>query len=233
MRTPASFLLPVLLGVAVQECEAKTVPANVAQRIHYQAGQMRETGFYATDTGPNSTSPPSLHTRLLTAEPSMTILRQPHLLGIIYVSGSGGTLVNIDFKDTAAGYKKGIEDLNAKVHPYVVFGNEGSKAGYATFEPAECGIQPLSSMELVCGDKMFYGIFGDTNGDDGTKAVVGEASISMATLCFGEKINGNSGHDENDVLVIRFAGSKEETVLGAEGAIERLIFRGVCCVQGV
>lgn len=63
----------------------------------------------------------------------------------------------------------------------------------------------------------YYGIFGDTNGDDGPKAVVGEASISMATLCFGkDKINGNAGHDATDVLVLAFTG--EDTVPGAEGA---------------
>jgi hypothetical protein len=32
-----------------------------------------------------------------------------------------------------------------------------------------------------------YGIWGDTNGDDGDEAMVGEASISLATACFGSK----------------------------------------------
>lgn len=41
----------------------------------------------------------------------------------------------------------------------------------------------------------------------------------MATLCFGkDKINGNAGHDADDVLVLAFTGSAEETVPGADRA---------------
>lgn len=46
--------------------------------------------------------------------------------------------------------------------------------------------------------------------------MVGEASISLATACFGKKINGNSGHDEDDVLYIAFTG--QDAVPGAHGA---------------
>lgn len=46
--------------------------------------------------------------------------------------------------------------------------------------------------------------------------MVGEASISLATACFGTSVNGNSGHDENDVLFIAFPGS--DAVPGADGA---------------
>lgn len=42
--------------------------------------------------------------------------------------------------------------------------------------------------------------------------MVGEASISLATACFGHGVNGNSGHDKNDVLHIAFPGSKRGTV---------------------
>lgn len=42
--------------------------------------------------------------------------------------------------------------------------------------------------------------------------MVGEASISLATACFGHGANVNSGHDKNDVLYIAFPGSKSETV---------------------
>lgn len=39
----------------------------------------------------------------------------------------------------------------------------------------------------------------------------------MATLCFGkDKINGNSGHDQDDVLVLAFTG--KGAVPGADGA---------------
>lgn len=57
---------------------------------------------------------------------------------------------------------------------------------------------------LICSQ--IYGIWADTNGDDGPP-VVGEASISLATACYGtEAINGNSGHDESDVLYVAFTG---------------------------
>lgn len=48
-------------------------------------------------------------------------------------------------------------------------------------------------------------MWGDTNGDDGPP-LVGEASLSLATACFGKSMNGNNGHDETDVLYIAFPG---------------------------
>ena len=56
-------------------------------------------------------------------------------------------------------YNKGINDLNANVHPYVVFGNEGTKSGWKTFDPQEYGIEPLSVMAVVCGDKLVSPFF--------------------------------------------------------------------------
>jgi len=46
--------------------------------------------------------------------------------------------------------------------------------------------------------------------------MIGETSISMATLCFGESMTGDNGHDVADVLYIAFTGS--EAVPGADGA---------------
>lgn len=47
--------------------------------------------------------------------------------------------------------------------------------------------------------------------------MVGEASISLAKLCFpNEGLNGNKGHDETDVLYLAFPG--QEAVPGAGGA---------------
>ncbi|KAH8901052.1 family 75 glycoside hydrolase [Thozetella sp. PMI_491] len=162
---------------------------------------------------------------------------------IIYLQGPSGQFVNMDidcdgtqggvgddgrcgsskdtqsitsFQDTVSSYNKGVNDLNAFVHPYVVFGNAGSRNGFKTFDPQAYGVQPLSIMAVVCGDKMFYGIWGDENGDDGDHPMVGEASISMATACYGTTVNGDAGHDENDVLYIAFPGSK--AVPGANGA---------------
>lgn len=100
---------------------------------------------------------------------------------VIYLQGTGGALVNMDidcdgiqdgpaddgrcgssgdtqsqtsFMDTVAGYGTGQEDLDANAHPYVVFGNVGSKSDWATFDPQEYGIEPLSIMAAVCGDKL-------------------------------------------------------------------------------
>lgn len=36
--------------------------------------------------------------------------------------------------------------------------------------------------------------------------MVGEASISLATACFGKSMTGDNGHDQNDVLYIGFTG---------------------------
>jgi chitosanase len=50
----------------------------------------------------------------------------------------------------------------------------------------------------------FYGVWGDTNGDTS----VGEASISLATACFGSGITGDNGHSETDVLYLAFKGAQ-------------------------
>jgi hypothetical protein len=55
------------------------------------------------------------------------------------------------FKDTIVDYQVGISDLNAKVHTYVVFGNDGTSP---SFDPQEYGIERLSVMAVVCGDKL-------------------------------------------------------------------------------
>lgn len=102
------------------------------------------------------------------------------------------------FKDQVSQY--GISDLDATIHPYVVFGNEGA---VPNFDPQEYGMKPLSVMAVVCDGQVFYGVWGDTNGLTST----GEASISLAQLCFpNDNISGYNGHDQNDVLYIGFMG---------------------------
>lgn len=49
------------------------------------------------------------------------------------------------FKDQVSQY--GISDLDATIHPYVVFGNEGA---VPNFDPQEYGMKPLSVMAVVC-----------------------------------------------------------------------------------
>lgn len=163
---------------------------------------------------------------------------------VIYIQGKNGTLANLDvdcdgiqgsqaddgrcessddtqsitsFQDIVQGYKTGQKDLDSNIHPYVVFGNEGTKKHWHKFDPQDYGIEPLSIMAVVCNNKLIYGIWGDTNGDDGTEAMVGETSLSLATACFGKEMNGNNGYDGNDILYIAFPGS--DAVPGAKGAL--------------
>ena len=121
------------------------------------------------------------------------------------------------FMDSLPQY--GINDLDANVHPYVVFGNAG-------FDPQSFGMEPLSVMAVVCNNQLvrldspyndhcypqlgtqtnfqqFYGVWGDTNGYDST----GEASIALAQMCFpNDGLTGDNGHGPDDVLYIGFTG---------------------------
>ncbi|KAJ5752206.1 hypothetical protein N7520_009123 [Penicillium odoratum] len=58
---------------------------------------------------------------------------------------------------------------------------------------------------VICDGKMFYGIYGDSDGDD--PEVIGEASWLMARTCFpNDNLNGNAGHGSVDVTYILFTG---------------------------
>ncbi|KAI0139033.1 glycoside hydrolase family 75 protein [Hypoxylon sp. NC0597] len=219
----------MLLGASL----ARDVPSNIRSfynsiKSQGQCSSPLATGFYSEYNNDNSFSYCGDH---LDDEQ------------VIYITGNNGQFANMDidcdgtqgsaaddgrcgnsgdtqsitsFADTVRGYGKGVRDLDANIHPYVVFGNVGSKAGFTEFNPQDHGVEPLSVMAVVCGDKLIYGVWGDENGDDGEKSVVGEASISLATACFGKSMNGNNGHDENDVLYIAFTG--KDAVPGKNGA---------------
>ena len=172
------------------------------------------------------------------------------IANVIYLKGSSGNYDNMDidcdgsnnsaggcsndpsgqgetaFKDTAESY--GIPDLDANIHPHVVFGNEGSNP---SFDPQKNGMKPLSVMAVVCNSQVvsigchcnlllqsltaveFYGIWGDTNGGTST----GESSLALGKLCFpNEGLSGDNGHDPKDVMYIGFSGS--QAVPGKSGA---------------
>ncbi|SPO01594.1 related to chitosanase precursor [Cephalotrichum gorgonifer] len=227
---PLSLLVVLFLSACGL---ARDVPDNVRElydKIRKQ-GQCKDelaTGFWSTDDGSNTFS--YCGDRL-------------QEYNIVYIQGTGGNLTNMDidcdgaqggpsddgrcgsstdtqsitsFQSTVKSYDRNISDLNANIHPYVVFGNEGTKRGWKTFDPESVGIEPLSIMAVVCGDKLIYGVWGDTNGDDGDHPLVGEASISLATACYGSEVSGNVGYDNNDVLFIAFPG--RDAVPGAQGA---------------
>ncbi|KAL2828345.1 fungal chitosanase of glycosyl hydrolase group 75-domain-containing protein [Aspergillus pseudoustus] len=105
-------------------------------------------------------------------------------------------------------------DLNTYIHPYIVLGNWG-RWPYRTFDPRSAGVHALSLAAVVCGDQLIYGIWGDVNGDDGPP-LVGEASLALATACFGQAVNGSSGWDGTDVLYLAFKGAG--AVPGPSGA---------------
>ena len=100
---------------------------------------------------------------------------------VIYLQGKNGKLVNMDidcdgiqgspaddgrcgssgdtqsvtsFQWVLESYGTSQKDLDANIHPYIVFGNEGTKSGWKTFDPEKHGIKPLSVMAVVCGNKM-------------------------------------------------------------------------------
>ncbi|KAM7221568.1 glycoside hydrolase [Rhypophila decipiens] len=235
MHTTNHFIfMASLLGGLGAVVSARDVPSNLKTFYNQVASQgacknKLATGFFSTDDGPGDVSYCS---------------NTPTSPSVIYLKASGKEFTNMDidcdgvqngppvndkrcfssedtqaitsFQDIVAGYNKGIDDLNAKIHSYVVFGNSGSKPGWKTFDPAAHGVKPLSVMAVVCGNKLFYGIWGDTNGDDGDHPLVGETSLALATACYGQSMNGNNGHDENDVLYIAFPGA--DAVPGANGA---------------
>ncbi|KAF4507811.1 hypothetical protein G6O67_004272 [Ophiocordyceps sinensis] len=219
-----------LLGAAVS---ARNVPGNIKQflgdiRAQGQCQKPLARGFHSSmgDSGNFEYCGDHLHD-----------------FNVIYLQGRNGQLVNLDidcdgvqrgpaddgrcgssndtqsqtsFKSELQHYGRGQTDLDAHIHPYVVFGNYGEKPDWRKFDPKKYGVEPLSVMAVVCNNKLIYGIWGDTNGDDGEQAMVGEVSISLATACFGNGVNGNAGHDENDVLVMAFTGP--DAVPGAKGA---------------
>ncbi|KAI3317433.1 chitosanase [Xylariaceae sp. AK1471] len=230
MAPPSRLLaLSALVGASL----ARDVPQGVRNlynsiKAKGQCSNILQDGFYALEEGSNDFSYCGDH---------------QSDYGIIYLQGTGGALADMDvdcdgvqgsaaddgrcgnsgdtqsvtsFADTVRGYGQGVRDLDANIHPYVVFGNTGENPGYTNFDPQEYGIEPLSVIAVVCGDKLVYGIWGDENGDDGDKAVIGESSISLATACFGTGITGDNGHEETDVLYIAFQG--EDAVPGADGA---------------
>lgn len=96
---------------------------------------------------------------------------------IIYIQGKKGQLTNMDidcdgaqtsgdgrcvsstdtqsqttFKSRLSSWGNG--DLNSYIHPYVVFGNEGSKPNWPNFDPKEYGVEPLSVMAIVCNNQL-------------------------------------------------------------------------------
>ncbi|EJD35897.1 hypothetical protein AURDEDRAFT_74830 [Auricularia subglabra TFB-10046 SS5] len=77
-------------------------------------------------------------------------------------------------------------------------------------------LRPNAVGAIICNGKMFYGIFGDEDGDN--PQVIGEASILLAQTCFpNDHLDGGKGHEPVDVEYIIFgtqvpSGVGDETI---------------------
>uniref|UniRef100_A0A8H7NHX1 Endo-chitosanase n=1 Tax=Bionectria ochroleuca TaxID=29856 RepID=A0A8H7NHX1_BIOOC len=131
-----------------------------------------------------------------------------------------GDIENAIFLKSNGGYDNMDIDCDGSNNSAGDCANDPTGQGQTAFKDTvrnygiDHGLKPLSVMAVVCDDKVFYGVWGDTNGFTSTS----EASIALAQLCFpNEGLNGNNGHDPNDVLYLGFIG--DNTAPGAQGAI--------------
>ncbi|KAL5335224.1 fungal chitosanase [Aspergillus crustosus] len=105
---------------------------------------------------------------------------------------------------TCTGNPDGLPDTNwgalaAYAVPFIVIPDHYLQANEKT-------IPGNNVAAVICNGKMFYGILGDSNGDE--PQVTGEASWLMARTCFpNDGLDGNVGHDEKDVTYILFLGN--------------------------
>jgi hypothetical protein len=164
MRPALAFLAFSFLEAFVS---ARSVPFNVRAFYHRVKSHRKlctganrlATGFFGEEGGP----------------PKFSYCHEPHN-NVVYLYGPGKALADMDIDcdgdqsfrgDGRCGSSKdiqsettfrdevrkfGIPDLNANIHPYVVFGNQGNYT--PTFDPQAHGIKPLSVMAVVCGHKL-------------------------------------------------------------------------------
>ncbi|KAJ7080638.1 fungal chitosanase of glycosyl hydrolase group 75-domain-containing protein [Mycena belliarum] len=75
-------------------------------------------------------------------------------------------------------------------------------------------LKPNALGAIICNGKMFYAIFGDSNG--ATPQVIGEGSLLLGQACFNTdslQVSGGNGHDQKDVAYIVF-GNEVPTGVG-------------------
>ncbi|KAH8677870.1 chitosanase [Xylariales sp. PMI_506] len=205
------------------EAAAKAVPANIAAfynsvKAQGDCNNKLASGLYSYLDGPPDWS-----------------YCGDHLsdYGIIYIQGEHGLFANMDIdcdgisrepnngrcghnpsdqdvtamRDTLESYDiPGVTDLDTYVHAYIVFGNSGEQPGNVDFDPHLYGVEDLSIVFVVTPTELICGIWGDTNGGERNASFVGEASLAMGELAFGNSVNGTVSHNRNDVLYIAFTG---------------------------
>lgn len=184
MKTPNSFLATALLAGTALGREVPQNVRELYNSIRSQQSCKNELqgGFYSQENDSKSKlRHPHLNNGVVLTVPPDYGYCGDHLsdYGIMYLQGKNGELVNMDidcdgalgdgdgscdsstdtqgqttFQETVSGYGKGVDDLNAYVHSYVVLGNDGDKSGYINFKPEQYGVEPLSIVAVVCGDQM-------------------------------------------------------------------------------
>jgi chitosanase len=151
----------------------KSTPCASADRLSpaFQDGQSKTNGVYYCAADAKNSS--SQATRMLARK-----AKKPSDGGsshIMYIKGSGSNYADMDidcdganrkegwcgddtsgqddtaFQDVLKGYGTGVDQLDAHIHTYVVLGNSDDSP---SFDPQSVGIEPLSVVAVVCGDKL-------------------------------------------------------------------------------
>ncbi|KAK7943296.1 uncharacterized protein PG986_012409 [Apiospora aurea] len=75
--------------------------------------------------------------------------------------------------------------------------------------PQDEVVEPLSLVAVVCNEKMFYGLWADTNNDTVPQPLVGQLSVAMAKMCYGEDaVETQQRLDASDLMFLAFTGTQ-------------------------
>ncbi|KAJ6566883.1 fungal chitosanase of glycosyl hydrolase group 75-domain-containing protein [Mycena capillaripes] len=115
-----------------------------------------------------------------------------------------GVDVRPDFGDTHGDAQTDFGALNATAVPWYVLPEQFVYKKGVSVKNNALGA-------IICDGKMFYAIFGDSNGAN--PQVIGEGSLLLGQACFPkDKITGNNGHVQRDVAYIVFANQAPKDV---------------------
>ncbi|KAK8044820.1 hypothetical protein PG993_004844 [Apiospora rasikravindrae] len=106
-----------------------------------------------------------------------------------------------------------VKDFNTYFHPYVALGDfragQSSRSDFMEFDPQDEVVEPLSLVAVVCNGKMFYGLWADTNNDTVPQPLVGQLSVAMAKMCYGEQaVETQQRLDTGDLMFLAFTGTQ-------------------------
>ncbi|KAK7931983.1 chitosanase [Apiospora marii] len=106
-----------------------------------------------------------------------------------------------------------VKDLSSYFHPYVALGSfqpsQPSGGDSVEFDPQRHVVEPLSLVAVLCNGKMFYGLWADTNNDTVPRPLVGQLSVAMAKMCYGEQaVETQQRLDTSDLMFLAFTGTE-------------------------